>query len=300
MVMLLTQFHLPGKGDTAMRQGVSNGISRTLSRPSEMLLVAGLTFGAVLQEAHAARPTPFKVANIHFETNASACDMGIQIKFDTDGITSGSVLAPNGQEIYHFQSEGTMAAKGGQTEGFLEGIEPQIVELLADPALGCAPSTEEGTSTLADLFAAWPEGDYQFKGTGNGGDFAGTATLSHVIPAGPHIRAPANGIAVPDADLTIEWEVVTAPILPQLGPQVLDIVGYHVIVEEDVRGVEVTPEVDIDVGASETSVTIPAQYLNPSTVYKFEILATDASGNQTISEGFFCTTGVAKCVLAKK
>jgi hypothetical protein len=47
---------------------------------------------------------------------------------------------------------------GGQTEGFLEGIEPQIVELM--DALGCAPSKEEGTSTLADLLAAWPSGLY--------------------------------------------------------------------------------------------------------------------------------------------
>jgi hypothetical protein len=47
-----------------------------------------------------------------------------------------------------------MRATGGQTEGFLEGIEPQITELLN--ALGCAPSSEEGTSNLAAVFAAWP------------------------------------------------------------------------------------------------------------------------------------------------
>jgi hypothetical protein len=37
---------------------------------------------------------PFKVANIHIETNASACDMGPQIKFDTDGITKGLSRRP--------------------------------------------------------------------------------------------------------------------------------------------------------------------------------------------------------------
>ncbi len=290
-----TQSDLPlEKGAPQMRQRVSS-MSQALSPLPAMLIATGLTFGTVLQEAHAAPRVPFKVANIHFETNASACDMGIQIKFDTDGITSGSVKDPNGHLIYSFASAGSMTATGGQTEGFLEGIEPQITELLL--ALGCAPSTEEGTSTLADLFAAWPEGDYTFKGTGNGGNFAGTATLSHVIPAGPEIVAPADGTIVPDADLTMQWEMVTAAILPELGP--VDIVGYHIIVEEDVRGVEVTPEVDIDVDGDQTSVTIPAQYLNPNTVYKFEVLATDQSGNQTISEGFFCTTGVAKCALTK-
>jgi hypothetical protein len=268
-----------------------------------MLIATGLTFGTVLQEAHAAPPAPtepFKVANIHFETNASACDMGIQMKFDTDGITSGSVTDPKGNTIYKFESSGSMKARGGQTEGFLEGIEPQITELLS--ALGCEPSTEEGTSTLADLFAAWPAGKYTFKGTGNNGaNFESSTTLTHYIPAGPEIVAPLDGVTVPDnVGLQITWSPVTAAILthkPNLGP--VDIVGYHILVEENVPDVEVTPEVDIDVDASQTSVTIPEQYLNPNTVYKFEVLATDQSGNQTISEGFFCTVGVAQCVVTE-
>jgi hypothetical protein len=35
---------------------------------------------------------------------------------------------------------------------------------------------------------------------------------------------------------------------------------------------------------------VPEQFLRPSRVYEFEVLATEASGNQTISEGgVFCT-----------
>ena len=281
-----------------MRQCVS-GIPQTLSALSAMLLVVNLTVGT-LQDAHAAPPAPepFKVANIHFETNASACDMGIQMKFDTDGITEGSVRDPNGHTIYSFMSKGNMKATGGQTEGFLEGIEPQITELLS--ALHCAPSDEEGQSTLADLFAVWTAGDYTFEGTAKGAKFEAKATLTHFIPAGPEIVAPTDGTIVPDAALVIRWNAVTDAILtsnPNLGP--VDIVGYHILVEENVPDVEVTPEVDIDVDASQTSVTIPAQYLNPNTVYRFEILATDQSGNQTISEGFFCTVGVAQCVVTE-
>src|SRR5262245_24404974 len=112
---------------------------------------------------------PFKVANIHFETNASACDMGIQILFDTDGITDGSVKAPKGKTIYEFSSKGAMKKTGGQTEGFLEGIEPQITELM--DALGCAPSDEEGEVSLDDLFNSFPAGDYKFKGKTKGAKF---------------------------------------------------------------------------------------------------------------------------------
>ena len=39
-----------------------------------------------------------------------------------------------------------MKATGGQTEGFLEGVEPQITELLS--ALGCEPSDEEEEISL--------------------------------------------------------------------------------------------------------------------------------------------------------
>src|SRR5262245_13538423 len=277
--------------DRSRRKGCIPSVKASL-RLGAMLLAAGSTFGAALAaQAEPAPATPFKVANVHFETNASACDMGAQIKFDTEGITDGSVRNPDGDRIYHFRSSSGMRATGGQTEGFLEGVEPQITELVA--ALGCAPSEEEGTSSLDDLFEAWPAGDYTFKGHSKDAEFEGQATLTHQIPAGPEIVAPAPGTVVPDAPLLIDWNPVDKPILPSLGP--VNIVGYHVIVEE--AGAEVTPELDVDLPSTETSVTVPAQYLKPATVYRFEVLSTEESGNQTISEGFFCTVGVADCVV---
>jgi hypothetical protein len=185
-----------------------------------------------------------------------------------------------------------MKAIGGQTEGFLEGVEPQITELLS--ALGCEPSDEEEEISLADLFEAWPAGDYTFKGRRRGARFEDQATLTHFIPAGPEISAPTEGTVVPDdAALLIDWEEVTEAILPDLGP--VSIVGYHVVVVE--AGGEALPQFDVDVSSDETSVTVPAEYLNPGTVYQFEVLATEEGGNQTIAEGFFCTSGIADCVL---
>jgi hypothetical protein len=252
------------------------------------VLAAGLTCAIIVQPAGAAEP--FKVANIHFETNASACDMGIQIIFDTDGITEGSVKDPNGRTIYEFESTAGMKAIGGQTEGFLEGVEPQITELLE--ALGCEPSDEEPEVSLKQLFAAFPAGNYTLRGRNATTRFRDQAMLTHFIPAGAEITAPTEGSVVPDdAPLLIEWEAVTDPILPKLGP--VNIVGYHVVVVE--TGAEALPQLDVDVPSSETSLTVPAQYLNPGTVYQFEVLATEEGGNQTISEGFFCTPGVVAC-----
>jgi hypothetical protein len=260
---------------------------------SAALLAAGAAFGTVARAADAARPPaePFKVTNIHFETNASACDMGIQMIFDTDGITEGLVRDPNRHRVYSFASAGGMKATGGQTEGFLEGVEPQITELLS--ALGCEFSDEEEEISLADLFEAWPAGNYTFTGRRKGARFRDQATLTHLIPAGPAIVAPPEGTVVPDdAALVIEWELVTEAILADLGP--VTIVGYHVIVVE--AGGEALPQLDVDLPSDATSVTVPAEYLKQSTVYQFEVLASEESGNQTITEGLFCTDGVADCL----
>jgi hypothetical protein len=54
--------------------------------------------------------------------------------------------------------------------------------------------------------------------------------------------------------------------------------------------------VDVDVPATATSLTVPPEYLKPAAIYRFEVLSTEEGGNQTITEGFFCTEGVAECV----
>ena len=259
-------------------------------------LLAGLTCWAGLQEVHAAPlEEPFKLANIHFETNASACDMGVQILFDTEGITEGSVEDPNDNVVYSFRSLAGMADIGGLTEKFLEGVEPPISELLADLYLDCDPPDDPGAViSLAELFAAWPAGRYEFDGRGGGATFEGTAVLTHKIPAGPEIIAPAEGAIVPpDQPLLIRWEKVTGPIIPGIGLGPIEIIGYHVVVVDASGSTLPGPlprQLDADVSKNETSMTVPKQYLLPNRVYEFEVLATEKSGNQTISEGLFCTT----------
>jgi len=231
----------------------------------------------------------FKVTNVHFETNSSACDMGIQIGFDTEGLTEGTVTDPTGHQVYSFKSSAGMKSTGGQTEGFLEGIEPQIRELR--DALGCPREREEGQSTLAELLAVWPSGLYTFAGLHNGTMIEGTDRLTYRIPAGARVTSPTNGAILPVQHIVINWKPVTGPILPYLGP--VEIVGYHAIVYEN--GGEVTPQLDVDLAATQTSLRVPVQYLKPATMYLFEVLSTEKSGNQTITEGFFCTEGVDSC-----
>jgi len=236
---------------------------------------------------------PFKQTNIHFETNASACDMGIQISFDTDGITEGSVEGPRDQVVYSFRAVAGLEGTHDQTEGFQERVEPPIIEL--ESALGCEPSPD--AISLTELFASWPAGLYEFEGQSQGVEFEGAARLTHRIPAGPEILAPEDGAVVAhDANLLIKWNKVTAPVMPGLGP--VEIVGYHVVVVDITSPVlapgQTKTALDADLSKAETTFLVPKQYLEPKRIYEFEVLATEKGGNQTITEGgVFCTRPMA-------
>ncbi len=244
---------------------------------------------ATVTATAAAPPVPFKITNIHFETNASACDMGIQIAFDTGGLTEGSVEGPNGRVVYSFRSVYGKEGTHDVTEGFQERVEPPIIDL--ESALDCEPSGD--AIPLNELLAAWPAGTYEFEGRSGSVEFEGAARLTHKVPAGPEIIVPEDGDIVPhDAHLLIRWKKVTGPILPNLGP--VQIVGYHALVVDVTQPVlppgKTKTSLDADLSTSETSFLVPKQYLEPNRIYEFEILATEKGGNQTITEGgVFCT-----------
>jgi hypothetical protein len=111
---------------------------------------------AATTTATAAKPEPFKLTNVHFETNASACDMGIQISFDTDGVTEGSVEDPTDQVVYSFRAVDGMEGTHDTTEGFQERVEPPIIDLESAP--GCEPSDDAISLTerwSVALSSAW-------------------------------------------------------------------------------------------------------------------------------------------------
>jgi len=256
------------------------------------IVLAGAGLAAAQTPVSAAETEPFKITNIHFETNASACDMGIQMSFDTDGVSELTVKDPNGQIVSEAGSVGGPAVTHEITEGFQERVEPQIRDLIR--ALGCERDPEEPAVFLTDLLSAWPEGKYTFRGSGEDAEWRGFAPLTHKIPAGPEILAPEDGDVVPaDENLIIRWKKVTDAILPELGP--VSIVGYHVVIADATNAEPFPPgkfpaQFDVDLPSWETSLVVPRQFLRTNKVYEFEVLATEAGGNQTITEGgIFCT-----------
>lgn len=294
-------FRYSATSDKSRKQRCDQSVGSPL-RLSVVPLMAGLVLGAIAYAAPAKAavvPEPFKLTNIHFETNASACDMGIQIVFDTDGVTEGSVEDPNDQVVYSFQAVVGMEDTHDQTEGFQERVEPPIIEL--ENALDCEPSPD--AISLDELLTGWPAGTYEFEGASGGVKFEGKARLTHKIPAGPEITAPNDGDVVPhNQHLLIRWNKVTGPILSNLGP--VEIVGYHVVVVDVTVPVlppgKLKTALDGDVSKNETSFLVPKQFLEPNRIYEFEVLATEKGGNQTITEGgALCTPPIlpADCEL---
>lgn len=206
---------------------------------------------------------PFSEAKIFFELNATAQDAGIQALLDGEGWDHVTVLGTDREPLLDIQADGSVGDIG-VTELFFESAEPSLADL-----------------PLEDLLAMFPEGKYRFEGTTvEGQRLFGVATLSHDIPAEPNVLAPAEGAVTDPANTVVAWEPVTEPAG-------INIAGYQVIVElEDPLRV-----FSVDLPSTDTSVTVPAEFLEPATDYKFEVLAVADNHNQTIHEGAFSTAG---------
>jgi len=138
-----------------------------------------------------------------------------------------------------------------------------------------------------------PEGEYFLVARTTDNHWAtGTAELTHDIPAGPEIVEPippdnedecSTGVFVDIA--VIEWDPVDTDIW---GDEGIEIEGYQVIVEAE-EGPD--RKFSVTVPADTTMVSIPEEVLVEGTEFKFEVLAIEESGNQTITEGCFETEG---------
>ncbi|MCI4567068.1 fibronectin type III domain-containing protein [Lysobacter sp. CFH 32150] len=230
--------------------------------------IVGLAAAVTLLASFAAlpqgggKPIQFSKARILIELNDTAQDAGIQMLIDGEGWEALEVIGPNGRgtmlEIEASSSVGLI----GVTELFFESAEPSLQDL-----------------PLEDLLVLFPAGKYLIEGrTVEGQRMVGTTVLSHDIPAGPHVVTPTAGGITDHNNTVIDWDPVADPPGGKIG-------GYQVIVE--------LPEplriFSVDLPATVTAVKVPAQFLQPGTDYKFEVLAVTKSHNQTITESTFST-----------
>jgi len=224
------------------------------------------------------RMTQIATAKLIIEYNSTDDDLGVHGAFDDHGWKTLCVFDPSGRAVLEVGPQGqlrdlTMAGI------FFESREP--------------PSSE---FSFADLQAAFPEGQYAVRGESfDGTILVGSATFTHDVPAPATITSPviaeepraAKRNPVSD-NLVIGWNRVTRTV----AGSPVNITGYEVIVtkevEDDPHGFS-RPTYDVHVPATVNRLSVPRQFLEANTVYELEVLALEASGNQTITVGFFKT-----------
>ncbi len=231
----------------------------------ERIVRRGLPTGEVI---------PLKEAKLNIEHNATDNDTGFQGQIDSEGWQHLEIVGPNGA-VLSFEGLGSLSSLG-VTELFFETVEPENKDVPID-----------------EMLENLPAGDYTISGKAveNGealGETAGTAWLTHVIPAGPELLAPSRGARVPVGDLLMRWAPVTKTI--DGGP--VRIVSYQLIVEKDEpphphiigkRGLSMY------LPASVTAIKLPREFFEAHTDYQWEVLAIEQSGNQTLSSSEFAT-----------
>lgn len=206
---------------------------------------------------------PFTDARLRIEINATDGDSGLHALLDAEGWEFVKIFDPRGKLVFHVAGGGSVK-KTGLTELFFESAEPGFEEL-----------------PLAEFLKRFPAGEYECVGkTINGDILHSIATLTHALPDAPVLLAPAEG-SVQNRTNTVVW---WAPVADPVGSH---IVRYEVLIVED--GTVPKRVLSVVVPATETSMAVPAAFLTPNGSYKWEVLAIEAGGNQTLSEATFLT-----------
>lgn len=220
---------------------------------------------------------PFDVASIYLELNDTDGDLGFQALIDGEGWRRLQIEGPDERGLLNVRNRGRLARQG-LTELFFESAEPGFDELPPEVFLG-----------------RFPEGEYEVEGvTLDGEELESVAEVTHLLPAPPG-NLSINGVpAAEDCDavlpvvgapIFVDWDPVTRSH-PEIGrtDEPLEIVRYQLVVELDepaelVYSVDLPPKV--------TELGVPDGFVALGEEFKVEIIAREASGNQTAVESCF-------------
>lgn len=226
------------------------------------------------QNNHSDSLIPLKEAKLIIEHNAKDNDTGFQGFIDSEGWNMITVTGPDGK-VLELKGKGKLGSLG-LTELFFETVEPANSDV----------PIEEVLDTL-------PEGNYVFKGTAieagqKQGKTIGTALLTHNIPKGPVLLSPVEDAVVPMEDLLVSW----SPVDETLDGSHVNIISYQLIIEKDELphpNMIGKKGLSMYLPATVTQIPIPKEFLEPGTNYKWEVLAIEESGNQSLMSSQFST-----------
>ena len=225
---------------------------RMIGTVTLLLSIHSLAWGA---ESKTGTPTPFPVARVHVEQNAT--DKDLEVLFEViggdEGLSKLLVTAPDGRAVVDFKTPDSSPALGIRQFQF-ESPEPR---------------------DIASLKAAYPEGVYTFTGiTAAGRQLRGRATLGHKLPTPTAFVQPKGGArGVTPRDLAITW----APVK--------NLVAYMIEIEQEQSNVNITTRLP----ASTSSFAVPNGFLLPGKPYRLAIGTVATDGNVSYIETTFTT-----------
>ena len=215
------------------------------------------------------------VGEILIQLNDTDGDLGFHARIDGDPWEKLEIENPYGKKIFNIRNRRSLKTQG-LTEFAFESAEPQFDEL--DPE---------------EFFDRFPEGEYEISAKSTEGtEMERIAVYTHVIPAAPLIISP---YPAPDCDeatpvalgpVTLVWDAVTTSH-PDLGRNDPAIEITHYVVSVEREAPEPVLQLDISLPADATSFAIPDDFLALGTLFKFQVLVGEASGNETSAEGCF-------------
>lgn len=237
---------------------------------------------------------PFDVAEVFFELNDTDGDLGIHGKVDGGPWTKIKIKDPSERRMMVIRANGRLRRQG-VTELFFESAEPTFDEL---------PPHR--------FFRRFPEGIYEVEGRSQDGEELESETeVTHVMPAPPAASVNEDPRAtqcddekggyyatvVAEGDpVTIKWDEVTMSHPDPMGggagvqpPVPVEIHNYEVVaeVELEVNGEEFASVFSVILPPEQRSITLPADFIALGDTFKYEVLAREASYNQTAVESCF-------------
>jgi hypothetical protein len=241
--------------------------------------IAALALGIVAPASSADDgEIPFDEANIFFELNDTDGDLGIHSLIDGEPWKRLEIEDPNEREMLNVRVKGRLKRQG-LTEFFFESAEPTFDELKPKK-----------------FFRRFPEGLYEVEGlTLDGEKLENEVEVTHLMPSPPlnndlrvsGVLASSDCEAkVPTAGkpIVISWDDIEMSH-PDLGRtnEPIEVEQYQVVVEDEESGATLSVELPPDV----TSYQVSDDFIRLNTVFKYEVLVREASGNQTATESCF-------------
>lgn len=254
--------------------------------------MAGLCATAAIADDFDEEELEWEVAEVFFELNDTDGDLGIHALVDGEPCKRLQIEDAAEKRILAVGVRGRLRRQG-LTEIFFESAEPPFDEL--------PPET---------FFARFPEGTYEIEGVSlDGIEIESETEITHAMPAPP--VPTVNGVAAAEQcddeepgydapviiadEYVIAWNPVsrTHPVLgfPQDSDDIV-IINYQVVVEAELEtpdGEEFTSIFSVILPPDVTEMTVPAEFVEQTDSFKYEVLAREESWNQTAIESCFLT-----------